>query len=55
MENNIIKWESKDKKYTVIFNEKTGEFKALRYGEPWRDLVGDNLILNMFFELVNYE
>ena len=31
-----------DGKYTVI-NE-NGILKALRYGEPWRDLIGDNLI-----------
>lgn len=34
-----------DGKYTVIYDE-TNSFpeKCLRYGEDWRDLVGDNLI-----------
>jgi hypothetical protein len=30
-------------KYTVI-QEAQGGTRALRYGEPWRDCVGDNLI-----------
>jgi hypothetical protein len=34
-------------KYRVIFNEKTGELRALRYGEEWRELIGDKLILVM--------
>lgn len=32
-------------KYTIVFNDNPFEFKALRYGEEWRNLVGDNLIL----------
>lgn len=31
-------------KYTVI-HENGCNFKALRYGEEWRDLVGDGLVL----------
>jgi len=38
-----------DGKYTYILNDK--EHKALRHGEEWRDLTGDNLILNMGFEI----
>lgn len=38
-------------KYTVIFDEKTGELYALRYGEKWRDLSGDNLIYYMLCEI----
>jgi hypothetical protein len=30
-------------KYTVIVYEK-GRMVALRYGKPWRDLTGDNLV-----------
>lgn len=42
--------ESFDKgKYTVIFEG--GTFKALRYGEEWRDLCGDGLVLTMLFEV----
>jgi hypothetical protein len=36
-----------DGKYTVIFDETTGRLSALRYGEPWRDLVGDAMVLAM--------
>lgn len=28
-------------KYTVVFNEQTGELSALRYGAPWRDCTGE--------------
>lgn len=37
-------------KYTVVQNER-GALSALRYGEPWRDLVGDNLIGAMAYEI----
>lgn len=37
-------------KYTVIQDER-GHLKALRYGEPWRDLVGDNLVLALAQEV----
>ena len=36
-------------KYTYIFDN--GKQKALRYGEEWRDLTGDNLIYWMAVEL----
>ena len=32
-------------KYTVVREGNGRVFKALRYGEEWRDLIGDNLIL----------
>lgn len=38
-------------KYTVMFDEKTGELGALRYGEPWRHLTGDGLVLAMLQEV----
>jgi len=38
-------------KYTV-YQEKSGGLKALRYGEPWRDLCGDNLIFYLMVELI---
>ena len=38
-------------KYTVINDN--GKMSALRYGEPWRDLVGDNLIYFMMIEIVS--
>lgn len=47
MENNqnkiMNKIELDGGKYTLI-EKPTGTWEALRYGEPWRDLVGDNLI-----------
>ena len=38
-----------DGKYTVINDN--GALTALRYGEPWRDLAGDNLLYCLFVEL----
>jgi hypothetical protein len=38
-----------DGKYTVI-NDR-GKLTALRYGEPWRDITGDNLIYWMLVEV----
>lgn len=37
-----------DGKYEIVFSSK-GEYpeKALRYGEEWRDLIGDNLIAEL--------
>ena len=37
-------------KYTVIYEDDSNKpfiFKALRYGEEWRDLRGDNLIFSL--------
>ncbi len=43
-------------KYEVILNEtKPFVFKALRHGEEWRDLTGDNLVLQMFFRIQELE
>jgi hypothetical protein len=39
-----------DGKYTITGIE-TGRLKALRYGEPWSDLVGDKFILSMAQEI----
>lgn len=35
-----------DGKYTVVF-EDDGRLHALRYGETWRDLAGDKMVLSM--------
>jgi hypothetical protein len=40
-----------DGKYEVLFDEKTGRLRALRYGETWRDLDGDGLVLAMLQEV----
>jgi hypothetical protein len=37
-------------KYTV-YQDQSGRLKALRYGEEWRDCVGDNLIYSMAVEI----
>lgn len=39
-----------DGKYTVIYDE--GHFKALRYGQPWRNLNGDHLTYSMLVEAI---
>jgi len=39
-------------KYTVYIEKDTNDFKALRHGEPWRDLCGDNLIFFLMVELI---
>lgn len=39
-----------DGKYTVI-QDATGKTYALRHGEPWRDCVGDNLVLALAYEV----
>lgn len=39
-----------DGKYTVIM-ENDGRLHALRHGEPWRDCVGDKLILALAQEV----
>lgn len=39
-----------DNKYTVIHSNGTG-LRAERYGQPWRDLTGDGLVLAMAQEI----
>ena len=39
-----------DGKYTVVMNAE-GRLFALRYGQPWRDCVGDGLILALAHEV----
>ena len=40
-----------DGKYEVIFDENNIPQEVLRYGEPWRDIVGDKFIALMLWEL----
>jgi len=44
-------------KYEVILDQDGSSFNfhALRYGEEWRSLVGDNLILAMFNKIQDLE
>lgn len=55
----MYKLELYDGKYTVILDGSgKGEaaiFHALRYGVPWRDLTGDNLILQMLLKIQELE
>lgn len=39
-----------DGKYTVVLTEK-GELSALRHGEPWQDLCGNNLVYWMMVRI----
>lgn len=48
---NIESLEIYDGKYKVIVNNDEHTFKALRYGEEWRNLTGDNLVRAMFSEI----
>ena len=38
-------------KYTYCIDEDGANQRALRHGEPWRDLVGDNFVLAMAQEI----
>lgn len=42
--------EISDGKYTII-HDNGRDLRALRYGEEWRDLVGDNLVMAMAQEI----
>lgn len=42
-------------KYEVIMSDDCSKFEAIRYGEPWRDLVGDGLVFNMFMRIKELE
>lgn len=44
-----MKHNFEDGKYTVEFDR--GTLKALRNGEPWRDLTGDKLVYVMLAEV----
>ncbi len=44
-----------DGKYSVIYDFETGRSEALRYGEPWRDLCGDHMVLAMFDRIIELE
>lgn len=38
-------------KYTLVQYEPDGRIAALRYGEPWRDFIGDKFMYNLVCEL----
>lgn len=41
-----------DHKYTYIFHE-SGHSEALRYGEKWQDLTGNNLVYSLAYRLAD--
>lgn len=40
-----------DGKYTLVFDPTN--MRALRYGEPWRDLIGDGLVMALGQEILD--
>ena len=44
-----------DGKYSVIYDLETGQSECLRYGEKWRELCGDKMVLAMFDRIVELE
>ena len=44
-----------DGKYTIIYDFETGQSECLRYGEKWRDLCGDKMVLAMFDTIVELQ
>lgn len=44
-----------DGKYTIILENHPYSFVALRYGEQWRDLTGDKLILALVQKVLELE
>ena len=51
----MYKLELNNGKYTIIEDLENGKFEALRYGEEWRDLTGDNLILALVSRIKKLE
>ena len=48
----VVKINLEDGKYTVVYDPNTCTLDTLRYGEPWRSHVGDNLIMAMVNRIV---
>jgi hypothetical protein len=44
-----------DGKYEIVIDWNNGGVRALRYGEEWRELNGDNLILAMAYRIEELE
>lgn len=44
-----------DGEYEILLIDNGKEFKALRHGEDWRNLTGDNLILALFYKIQELE
>jgi hypothetical protein len=48
----VIQHNFYDNKYTVTFHN-SGQLEALRYGDSWRELTGDGLVLAMLQDYDN--
>lgn len=44
-----------DGKYTIVCDLDKGQMECLRYGEKWRDLCGDKMVLAMFDRIVELQ
>jgi hypothetical protein len=45
----------RDGKYEVVQSNSPWRFMALRNGDEWRDLTGDNLVLAMFYKIIDLQ
>ena len=41
--------------YKIMFSVSDGLFECFRYGEPWRILVGDNLVYSLAYRILELE
>lgn len=51
----MYKLDLNEGKYTIIEDLNNGVFKALRYGEEWRNLNGDKLLLALLYQYQELE
>jgi len=51
----MYKLDLENEKYTIIEDLNKGKFEALRYGDDWRNLIGDNLILALVYKVQELE
>lgn len=47
-----FKIELNDGKYTILWDFEKRQFECLRYGEPWRDFIGDQMMMSLCLELI---
>jgi len=51
----MYKLDLENGKYTIVEDLNKGKFEALRYGDEWRNLIGDNLILALVYKIQELE
>ena len=44
-----------DGKYTIVEDLQNGKIECLRHGETWRNLIGDGMVLSMFYRIQELE